>query len=278
MAAAMAMAAGTGTGTVAMGAEEGGAGAVIDVDTLHRMMVEDLAAELESQRRKFEAWCEASEAAAQDAERQALALSEESRKVVEELSAAEVRAVAEGDRLAAERGAQGQELERLEEQLRALRTDEAALPPAVEGLRAALREREAEVDEARGEVSGREAERERKEAVLDEVHALFAQCLGLRFRHGATTGASGGRNALSLCFTQIDARDAGREFVLTLHVAEEDEGGGYSLGGCSPPLPGLDAMVAELNASDDRLAFRYFVQRVRKQFQRACGAAAPLAT
>ena len=258
--------------------EGGGSGAgdgVLDVDALHRMMVEDLQAELEAERRKFDAWCEGVEAAAADAERRALELSEESKRTVEELSAAEAVAVAEGDRLEAERGARGQELQAMMEQLQALRTDEAALPPVVEGLRAAVKDGEARVDEVRGEVSGREAERARKEAVLDEVHALFAQCLGLRFRHGVSTDATGGQNALSLCFTQIDARDPSREFVLTLHVADEEDGGAYTVGSCSPPLAGLEAMVSLLNGSDDRLAFRHFVKCLRKEFQASCAAAAP---
>ena len=66
---------------------------------------------------------------------------------------------------------------------------------------------------------------------------------------------------LRLVFTQVDALDPTRKFAFNVRVAESDEA--YTVDDVDPPVAGLDALVAQLNATND---FSVFVQMMRRKF------------
>lgn len=73
---------------------------------------------------------------------------------------------------------------------------------------------------------------------------------------------------LRLVFTQVDALDPTRKFAFNVRVADEDAS--YSVDGVEPPVAGLEALVAQLNATND---FSVFVQLMRRKFVDAAAAA-----
>lgn len=72
---------------------------------------------------------------------------------------------------------------------------------------------------------------------------------------------------LRLVFTLIDPLDPARAFSFNVRVAGEDDA--YAVDSVSPPVPGVDALVAQLNASND---FSRFVQLMRRKFVEAAAA------
>lgn len=69
---------------------------------------------------------------------------------------------------------------------------------------------------------------------------------------------------LRLVFSQIDALDPTRKFAFNVRVSDADES--YSVDGVEPPVAGLEALVAQLNESND---FSAFVQMMRRKFVEA---------
>lgn len=72
---------------------------------------------------------------------------------------------------------------------------------------------------------------------------------------------------LRLVFTQIDPLDPTRPFAFNVRVADADEA--YTVDGVDPPVAGLDALVVQLNATND---FSVFVQMMRRKFCEAAAA------
>lgn len=66
---------------------------------------------------------------------------------------------------------------------------------------------------------------------------------------------------LRLVFTQIDPSDPDRQFRFNVRITDADV---YEVEGCDPPVPGLDALIKELNAAND---FSRFVQLMRQRFK-----------
>jgi hypothetical protein len=81
----------------------------------------------------------------------------------------------------------------------------------------------------------------------------FYRRLGLRF--DCLEGEQ-----LLLTFTQIDRADVEREFAIAVVV---DDGDVYRVTTCTPAVSGLDALLAELNATNN---FSQFVQAMRCSF------------
>ena len=70
---------------------------------------------------------------------------------------------------------------------------------------------------------------------------------------------------LRLVFTQIDAMDPERQFAFNVRITETDV---YEVDGCDPAVPGLAAIVKELNERND---FSRFVQLMRQRFRSGLG-------
>jgi hypothetical protein len=81
----------------------------------------------------------------------------------------------------------------------------------------------------------------------------FYRRLGLRF--DCLEGEQ-----LKLTFTQIDAAEPTREFIIAVSV---DDGDVYRVMQCAPEVELLDALVTELNATNN---FSLFVQALRRSF------------
>jgi ABC-type uncharacterized transport system involved in gliding motility auxiliary subunit len=67
-------------------------------------------------------------------------------------------------------------------------------------------------------------------------------------------------NRLRLVFTNVDARNAKREFYFTIYLTEADM---YQLEECHPEVPMHENLLAELNETSN---LSRFVVEMRKQF------------
>lgn len=82
----------------------------------------------------------------------------------------------------------------------------------------------------------------------------FYKRLGLEFEHLSDRG-------LTLIFTQIDALHPARRFTFDVGIAGESDA--YVISNVEPPVPGMDGMVAALNADGD---FGRFTREMRRRF------------
>lgn len=69
-------------------------------------------------------------------------------------------------------------------------------------------------------------------------------------------------------FTQVDAAHPDRRFCFNVRVTDTEA---YEVDAVDPPVPGVDALVRELNRGND---FSAFVQRMRRIFKENCAATA----
>ncbi|KCV72239.1 hypothetical protein, variant [Fonticula alba] len=144
-----------------------------------------------------------------------------------------------GERLAeleASRAATTERLGRLEAQVQELQRAIAQEEQDLEAIRAAQRRKEA-----------------RAGALLDR----FSQFLGLRIHKS--------RSTFSFIFSNIDELDPNREFVVTLAL---NKGNSLNVLECTPRLPGLEPIMAQLRK--DR-SLHAFLLRVRREFRGLAG-------
>ena len=66
---------------------------------------------------------------------------------------------------------------------------------------------------------------------------------------------------VDMVFTMIDSQHPEREFKLAVAVLPDDR---YAVRSCDPPLPNIQALVDELNATN---SFANFVRAAREGFQ-----------
>lgn len=82
----------------------------------------------------------------------------------------------------------------------------------------------------------------------------FYKRLGLEFEHLSDRG-------LTLIFTQIDPLHPERRFTFDVGIAGETEA--YVISNVEPPVPGVEALIAALNAEGD---FGHFTREMRRRF------------
>lgn len=99
----------------------------------------------------------------------------------------------------------------------------------------------------------------RRQAELDYAIKEMSKGIAYYARLGLTFEAMADEN-VRLVFTHIDPAQPAQPYTFTLHVSESEE---YVLRECSPSLPSMPTLLAELNATNN---FSAFVQRVRAAF------------
>ncbi|KAK4688981.1 hypothetical protein P7C73_g1111, partial [Tremellales sp. Uapishka_1] len=175
--------------------------------------------------------------------------------------AAEKEAVERGIHLEKER--EGHMLETLETERRTLANRNSALSHLQSDM-SKLHEKstslEAELNTLRKEVKTERAEKERQVKVLDAMKGRDGVELG-SLEDAVGWKVEGVENDLLLMrFTLIDPEDPDREFSILVDVSKQQ----YSVPKCSPPIPTLPELVAQLY--DDRNFFG-FIKQVRKAFR-----------
>lgn len=179
-----------------------------------------------------------------DVKQKERALHEQCEQLDQRLAEEQQRVVGQEDRLADARGV----LSRAEEQLRAA---QAAVVAEAERAQAAEREL--------ATVHASETTDEATSSAL----AKYEAALGLKVARVENADASA--MDLRFSFSHLDERAPEREAVFCLRLGES---GKYELIECDPLVPDADALMRDLNATND---FFSFVPTIRAQFRRLLG-------
>jgi hypothetical protein len=95
---------------------------------------------------------------------------------------------------------------------------------------------------------------------IDQLLGLYRERLGLAISRAAP-------QTVQIAFTLLDQKEPSREFSLTLGLASSE---GYYVLDCSPPVPQLGHLLAQLNRTAEApTALPAFVVGVRNEFKRA---------
>jgi len=143
----------------------------------------------------------------------------------------------------------------LEAELSKVQAEQNALPALLQEVQAALdaEARSAEADAS--DFAAREASQQKTISGVRTALQMYQQRLGLSFEHNSLQGT------VDMVFTMIDSQQPQREFKLAVAVLSDDR---YGVRSCDPPLPNIQELVDELNATN---SFANFVRAARQAFQ-----------
>ncbi|KAG7668201.1 hypothetical protein Ndes2526B_g01083 [Nannochloris sp. 'desiccata'] len=143
----------------------------------------------------------------------------------------------------------------LEAELSKVQAEQNALPALLQEVQAALdaEARSAEADAS--DFAAREASQQKTVSGVRTALQMYQQRLGLSFEHNSLQGT------VDMVFTMIDSAQPQREFKLGVAVLSDDR---YGVRSCDPPLPNIQELVDELNATN---SFANFVRAAREAFQ-----------
>jgi len=170
------------------------------------------------------------------------ALSESSKSLRETLAQQTQRAVVEKGRVDA-----------LQVEVSALEARRHTYPQQLQELAKEQERKKAVIEAKNKEIAEVVASRETIVAELTKAVRFFKDRLGLEF-----VCLQGG---LRISFQFIDPSDVTRVFSFVVLVDQNNQ---YQVSECNPPVCGLEALIAALNAQND---FSAFVQAMRRQFK-----------
>eukprot|EP00897_Mesotaenium_endlicherianum_P008153 jgi/Mesen1/7366/ME000381S06596 len=146
-------------------------------------------------------------------------------------------------------------LDKLSRELKALEAEESSWPPQIADLQELVRQESQHNEEEMAEVEDTEKVKRKKADALLSALGMYRKHLGLQFEHSA-------KDRLRLVFVNIDPLDPAREFSFVLHVTTNSSE--YSVIECTPQISDMQALVAEVNSTND---FSGFVRSVRRKFR-----------
>lgn len=141
------------------------------------------------------------------------------------------------------------EVARLGSRAAALPADLDATKSKEEAIKVQLAATRAEYERKEGEVRYQLAELSKGVSYFEKMGLTFEKAEDDRLR---------------VVFTQLDPDAPERRFTFTVLVTDKDV---YEVTECTPPVPALEGLVSQLNASND---FSGFVQMMRRAFKAVC--------
>eukprot|EP00696_Hemimastix_kukwesjijk_P012727 gnl/Hemi2/2600_TR926_c0_g1_i1.p1 gnl/Hemi2/2600_TR926_c0_g1~~gnl/Hemi2/2600_TR926_c0_g1_i1.p1 ORF type:complete len:247 (-),score=91.87 gnl/Hemi2/2600_TR926_c0_g1_i1:198-938(-) len=148
------------------------------------------------------------------------------------------------------------EVEKRESEIATLKSTQSALGVEKDRLNGAIANVRKEVDECREAVTTGETKKRYKTHEMSQAVNLYKERLGLELKRT-------GDGKLSFVFTKVDRSNPSREFLITVLISNDR----YEVVSCTPTVPGLDDLLAELNATNN---FAGFIHRVRAAFKSTC--------
>ncbi|CAL8467196.1 g6732 [Coccomyxa elongata] len=220
----------------------------------NRIVLEQLNRDLSANRAKVEGWAQSKSTAVDNLQKQHLTSVKDLKNRIATMEVKKAKREEEVEQLKKRSIDEGKEVEELHSELRAAEEECEALPKELQEMKAALDRETAELQRQESALADKESLREGKLRSLRQALDLYRARLGLHFRRD-------NKDELLLVFTHIDPSNHLQEYILGVHVQEDNT---YSITKCEPTLEGLDGLLEELNKSNN---FSDFVRQLRKRFQ-----------